>query len=119
VGVGPLREEEEDFDDTCAKADESGRSFLFTLRNPYALSPKRFPLYRDARKQAVSCSRRRGPMFGADDLLVDTRCNENTTSRTRGLGNCYSNSTGRSGMTFFTGMAYFTVREIEVFEVVG
>jgi hypothetical protein len=115
----PFNEEEEDIDDTIAKADESGRSFLFTLRNPYALPPKKFPLYRESRKQAILCSRKRGPMFGADDLLVDTRCNENTTSRTRGFGSSYSNGTGRDGKTFFTGMAYFTVKEIEVFEVSG
>jgi hypothetical protein len=113
----PPSEEEEEEDDTCVKEDLSGRSFLFTLRNPSATPPKKFTLYWDCRKHAIACGRKHGPAFGKDDLWVESKCNQNTASRTRGFGEVYANNSGRDGKTFFTGMAYFTVREIEVFEI--
>jgi hypothetical protein len=111
-------EEEEEINDGLElKEDDSGRSYLFTLRNPYALPPKRFPLYQNERAGAIRSGRKWGPCFGNGDLWISNEANKNTKSRTRRFGGVYHNSTGRDGRTFFTGMAFFTAKEVEVFEV--
>jgi hypothetical protein len=51
----------------CWKGDESQKSFLFTLKNPQNVAPRRFALKAEKRHAAIYCNSERGPHFG--DLL--------------------------------------------------
>jgi hypothetical protein len=42
-------------DDTL-KADDSAKSFLFTLKNPHNIPPKKFPLKPENKDEAIDCS---------------------------------------------------------------
>jgi hypothetical protein len=67
-------------------------------------------------ERALDCSSEEwGPVFGSDISVYDD-CNTNTESYTR-LWFVYTNDTGLSGETVFTGSEYFKVKEIEVFEI--
>jgi hypothetical protein len=114
--AAPENEEDEEEEDKTVKADDTATSYLFSLRNPSATPPCVFRIFSEMRSQAIICGRKWGPRFGKDDLMIGGNGNVNTDSRTRGFGKVYVNTTGKDGKTFFTGMAYFTVREVEVFE---
>jgi hypothetical protein len=96
------------------KADDSEKSFLFTLKNPHNIAPRRFALRPAEKQRAIVCDSKWGPDFY--DLGVSDNCNANTDSSTS-LGDTYSNDTGLDGRTVFTGWHYFQVKEIEVFEI--
>jgi hypothetical protein len=98
----------------CFKADPSLKSFLFTLKNPENFPARKFALKAAKKDQAIFCDNRWGPHFG--DIRVWDNCNANTDSFTY-LGDTYTNDTGLKEKTFFTGSGYFTVKEIEVFEI--
>jgi hypothetical protein len=100
------------------KGDDSGRSFLFTLRNPHGVPPRKFPLKAERKQDAIYCDSERGPRFG-NCIYVSDNCNANRNSHTR-IGNdwgdrVYANDTAFKD--FFTGAFNFTVKEIEVFEI--
>jgi hypothetical protein len=98
------------------KADSSGRSFLFTLRNPAGIAPMKFPLCQP--DKAIGSIPSHGPIFASNnDICVFDSCNTNANSYTD-LGGSYTNSTGRDSKTVFTGAHTFQVREIEVFEII-
>jgi hypothetical protein len=105
-------------ENNCLKADDSQKSFLFTLKNPHNLPAKIFLLKAEKKQQAILCSSRRGPCFGYDlcDIWVDDNCNSNTSSWTS-LGISCTNGTGMNDTRLFTGSEYFQVKEIEVFEI--
>jgi hypothetical protein len=95
------------------KADNSRKSFVFTIKNPRGSEPRKFAL-KDA-SRAIHCHSSRGPSFGNfNDIHIANDCNQNTTSYTR-LGTDYENDTGISGTEVFAGEQNFTVKEIEVF----
>jgi hypothetical protein len=99
----------------CSKADDSLRSFLFTLKNPHNIPARRFVLKAQEKDAAIYCTCGCGPIFGSDigvrdNCIADTR---NWTS----LGTTYTNDTGLAGHRVFTGSFYFQVKEIEVFEI--
>jgi hypothetical protein len=96
------------------KTDDSLRSFVFTLKNPHNVPARRFTLKAEKKDQAIYCDCKQGPHFY--DIAVSDHCNANINSRTC-LGIAYTNDTGLSGRTFFTGSASFQVEEIEVFEI--
>jgi hypothetical protein len=98
----------------CWKADGSQRSFVFTLKNPHNVPPRRFVLKVEKKQQAIGCNSERGPDFY--DIRVYDNCNANAKSFTS-LGNAYTNGTGVDGRTFFTGSFDFKVKEIEVFKI--
>jgi prefoldin subunit 5 len=107
-------------DGNCLKADDSLRSFLFTLKNPHNVPAKKFALKAETKHTAIGCNSERGPLFW--DLTVSDNCNVNTESSASGFGYVYSDdvrSSGRTftGHTFFTWTLEFTVQEIEVFEI--
>jgi hypothetical protein len=101
----------------CCKSDRSMRSFLFTLKNPHNIPPKRFPLRPEMKDSAIRCDADRGPVFGRGDLGVSSYCNSNTRSATGHFGSVYTNDTGINGGIFFVGSGNFMVKEIEVFEI--
>jgi ribosomal protein L31 len=105
------------------KTDESVRSFIFTLKNPHNSPAMKFSLQVGQQRPAVCCDSSAGPTFGSrstfpgSDIYVSSNCDVDSDSHTYFGRWSYTNSTGVDGSTFFTGSQYFTVREIEVFEI--
>jgi hypothetical protein len=97
------------------KCDNSHKSFLFTLTNPHNIPTKRFPLKADQKNRAIYCGAHRGPSFCG--IWTYDNCNANTHSNTDEFGVAYTNDTGLDGNTFCAGSKYFTVKDIEVFEI--
>jgi hypothetical protein len=99
------------------KADDSLKSFLFTLKNPHSVAERRFALKEGERHRAISCDSRWGPCFGyGNDIGIANHCNRNADSYTF-FGYSYNNDTGLDRDKFFTGSEHFRVKEIEVFEI--
>jgi hypothetical protein len=99
------------------KADDSLKSFLFTLKNPHNIPARRFPLKAEMKHSAIYCLSGYGPLFGetGGGICVYDNCNAGSQSNT-GFDS-YNNDTGQAGDEFFTGSLYFQVKEIEVFEI--
>jgi hypothetical protein len=87
----------------CWKADDSLKSFLFTLKNPHNVAARRFALKAEQKQRAIWCNSGQGPSFW--DIRVSANCNENTGSFASfdGSNDSYINDTGLDGETFFTG----------------
>jgi hypothetical protein len=109
---------------TTEKADDTLRSFLFTLKNPHNHPARRFPLTVKRKAVAIDCNVNSGvafgPVFGGGDLGVRGNCNEarNNWSQhgTRYPNTAYENDTTVEDL--FTGSRTFQVQEIEVFEII-
>jgi hypothetical protein len=101
------------------KGDASLRSFLFTLRNPHGVPPRKFALKAEKKKYAICCHSDDCAIFGYDEIAVSDNCDANRNSFTRfgtRWSNCaYANDTAFED--FLTGAHKFTVKEIEVFEI--
>jgi hypothetical protein len=95
-------------------ADDSEKSFLFTLKNPHNIAPRRFACKPAMKRWAIRCHSEWGPFFY--DMAVSDNCNTNTPSHTS-LGDTCTNNTGLGWDTVFTGSWKFQVKEIEVFEI--
>jgi hypothetical protein len=106
-------------DESHFKADDSLKSWLFTLKNPDNLPPKRFVLKSDMKHRAISCRSDGGPRF--NDIGVSDNCNTKVENFAHWFGSSYINDTGLGGIpgtnTFFAGVRKFRVKEIEVFEI--
>jgi hypothetical protein len=97
------------------KLDSSGKSFLFSLKNPRNSEPRKFMLM--SGKNAICCNSSYGPWFPSNnDMVVYDNC-DNTTNNFTNLGGSYMNDTGIDGRLVFTGEYNFTVKEIEVFTI--
>jgi hypothetical protein len=102
-------------ENNCYKADDSLRSFVFTLKNPHNISARRFGLKAEEKGRAIYCYSDWGPCFG-NDINVSDDCKVSTLSYTQ-LGSVYANETGLDRNTVFTGSYRFQVKEAEVFEI--
>jgi hypothetical protein len=93
------------------------RSWLFMLKNPHNIPGQRFDQTSGhyPRLIAIRWNPYAGPDFG--DIYISDGCNEKADSGTYNFGTVYLNNIGMDGMTFFTGSARFTVKEIEVFKI--
>jgi hypothetical protein len=115
-GFTPVKWESDD--DREYKGDDSLRSFLFTLRNPHGVPPRKFALRAEWKQEAIGCGSAAGPVFGGC-ICVDDNCNANRGSYTQigtNWSDCvYANDTAFE--YFLTGAWKFTVKEIEVFEI--
>jgi hypothetical protein len=100
---------------SCNKADDSLRSFLFTLKNPYNLAARRFALKAEKKSEAIFCLSGCGPHF--NDLVISNNCHAQPDSSTFRFGEAYTNDTGLTGSKLLTGSRNFKVKEIEVFEI--
>jgi hypothetical protein len=102
----------------CCKGDDSMRSFLFTLRNPHGVPPRKFALREEKKGKAISCESDWGPRFYSG-IGVSDNCNTNRDSYTligtRWNDRSYVNDTRFE--YFLTGDYRFTVKEIEIFEI--
>jgi hypothetical protein len=99
---------------SCMKSDRSLKSFLYTLKNPHNSPASKFALKAEGRDRAISCDSSWGPCFC--DICVAPMCNTVAMSGSY-LGFTYANDTGLDGRTVLTGSKWFTVKEIEVFEI--
>jgi hypothetical protein len=96
------------------RADDSGQSFLFTLKTGGNGPPRKFGLVN--RTCAIYCKPTYGPTFGGQhDLHVADRCNANASSYTNVRNYYYANDTGVNGQQVLFGEYNFTVKELEVF----
>jgi hypothetical protein len=101
-----------------AKADDSEKSFIFTLKNGHKVGERRFGLKSEEKWRALFCDSGCGPCFGNYcDIFISDHCNANIGSHSSGFGQTYANDTGLDGPTFFSGSSHFRVKEIEVFEI--
>jgi hypothetical protein len=100
--------------DGGGKADDSRYSFLFTIKNPHNVPPRKFRLRDDTAVFAIVCRPHWGPVFSGVKIVSDCNTKDNDAG---GLGNTYANDTGLDGTTFLTGKPNFRVVEIEVFEI--
>jgi hypothetical protein len=97
------------------KGDDSLRNFLFTLRNPRGVAPRKFALRVERKQAAILCYSECCAAFGGD-LRVCDNCSANRDSYTLiGGDRTYANDTAFE--YFFTGAQNFTVKEIEVFTI--
>jgi hypothetical protein len=95
------------------KADDSLKSFLFTLKNPHNIPAKRFALKAEKKHRAIFCDSRWGLCFSGCDINVYNHGTKGVTQ----FGDTYTNDTGLYGKIVFTGSEHFQVEEIEVFEI--
>jgi hypothetical protein len=95
--------------------EDLGSSFLFTLRNPYGLSERIFPLQRNRSQWAIQAHSNFGPTFGWDLGIAD-HSDSNRDSWAQ-LGSVSVNPTNLPDSCVLTDLLKFTVKEIEVFEI--
>jgi hypothetical protein len=102
------------------KGDDSLRSFLFTLRSPHGVPPRKFALKKDKKEKAIWCYSRCCAAFGDDDIGVCDNCNTNS-DRYTAIGTRYGSDTTYENDTqfekCFSGAEEFTVNETEVFKI--
>jgi hypothetical protein len=102
------------------KTDHSMHSFLFTLKNPHGVPSRKFALKKENKVVAIYCYSKWCAGFGNGDICVQDNCNTNRNSWThigsRWRTTMYVNKTKVED--FFTGAEKFTVKEIEVFEMI-
>jgi hypothetical protein len=97
------------------KPDNSGLSFLFSLKNPRNSEPRKFKHING--ENAIHCVSSYGPVFaGNRDMGVGDNCNSSDVSWTN-LGGSYVNDTGLAATVVFTGKHDFRVKNIEVFTI--
>jgi hypothetical protein len=110
------------WENSCGyESDDSLRSFLFTPRNPHCVPPREFALKAERKQYAICCYSARCAVFGGSgcDIIVYDNCNANRNSCTR-IGTRWSDRTYANDTAFevfLTCAEYFTVKEIEVFEI--
>jgi hypothetical protein len=99
-----------------SSADSSLTSFVFTIKNPHNMPARIFKQKQVA--NAINDYSSSGPAYGNPvDFYVADQCHASTSSYSN-LGQVYVNDTGIPGDQVLTGSHYFTVEEIEVFEVI-
>jgi hypothetical protein len=116
-GFTPVEWESRDWHE---KADDSLKSFLFTLKNPHNIPGKKFALNAKMKHKAIKCDFKTGPRFGGGsycDICVLNNCNVTVHNHTSNFGSSYINDTGLDRKIVLTGAEYFQVKEIEVFEI--
>jgi FtsZ-binding cell division protein ZapB len=104
------------YEDMC-KADDSLKSFLFTLKNPNNIPAKIFALNDEWKHRAIEADSKWSPIFGYDICPSDT-CNWSKESCT-GLDGCYPNDIEVSRCIIFTGSQTFQVKEIKIFKSIN
>jgi hypothetical protein len=97
-----------------AKADNSQKSFIFTLKNPRGSDGRKFALAEPSK--AIYCGAGYGPIFGVNDIYVYDNCASNNSSFGR-VEIAYANDTEIAAREIFVDGCNFTVKEIEVFSI--
>jgi hypothetical protein len=104
------------------KTDDTLGSWLFTLKNPHNIGPKKFALKSNGNRQAIFCGCSGGPEFGIGldgfgDIAIRNQSNTSNTNSTS-FGGSYINDTNVEDEKLLTGSSYFIVKEIEIFEII-
>jgi hypothetical protein len=94
--------------DNRPKADDSLKSFVFTLKNPHNIPARRFRLKAEKKNQAICCSSDRGPWFYG--LCICDNCNSNSANGVSGWEVVYTNDTGWNGGDGFRRFELFPSR---------
>jgi hypothetical protein len=108
-------------DDSC-KADPSLKSFIFMLKNPRNFPARKFTLAAEEGVYAIICDSELGPVFGDHHgaLTIFNDCDANRRNNSC-FGPSYVDDIDLSGEfvnnAVLTGSPFFTVKEIEVFEI--
>jgi hypothetical protein len=105
-------------DRNTRKCDDSLRSFLFTLRNPHGVPPRKLALRAEMKQYAIRCNSAYCAGFGDGKFFSDD-CNANKDSDTC-IGARWKNSVYANDIAFgdfLTGAEEFTVKEIEVLKI--
>jgi hypothetical protein len=97
-------------------SDPSLSSFIFTIKTPHNLPSQIFK--QTKADKAIYNDSSYGPIFaGYSDLGIADQC-QNSSGSWSNLGVGYINDTGIDGKNVLTGSYNFTVKEIEVFELI-
>lgn len=99
---------------TTYTSDNSGQSFVFSLKNPRNAEPAKFKVSSNA--HAIYSNPPYGPTFGSHAICCSHYSNSNNSSYTN-ISKGYSNTTGLAANTVCTGQTSFTSKEIEVYQV--
>jgi hypothetical protein len=95
--------------------DETGRTFVFTLKNPHNLSARKISFVKG--KMAIYCSSWDGVSFGSGfDIRVLDNCHADAKNYLN-FGCSFVNDTGIERKILFDGEYHFTVHEIEIFAI--
>eukprot|EP01111_Echinosteliopsis_oligospora_P010681 TRINITY_DN3383_c0_g2_i1.p1 TRINITY_DN3383_c0_g2~~TRINITY_DN3383_c0_g2_i1.p1 ORF type:complete len:333 (+),score=77.08 TRINITY_DN3383_c0_g2_i1:45-1043(+) len=90
-------------------------TYIFTITNPNNIPPTKYPVV--SPEYSFYCSSSHGPVFGSgNDICVSTNANTNNTSSTS-FPNAYKDTTGY-GKNTFTGARNYTVKEIQVYQII-
>jgi hypothetical protein len=98
------------------KADDSQKSFVFTLKNPHNFAAREFALQGEWKHREIACDSKCGPYFPGGFGISDN-CDTNTRSCPDIFGLSDTNDTGLDCETFLTGWTNFQGKEIELFEI--
>jgi hypothetical protein len=97
-------------------SDPTMKSFIFTITNPHNIPPQIFK--QKTQEYARFDSGSEPPRFGiGHDFYVSIKGNSCNSSYST-VGSTYVNETGIAGNQVLTGAYNFTLKEIEVFEVI-
>jgi hypothetical protein len=98
-------------------ADPSSKSFVFTLSNPHDVGPRIFTLKQP--EKAIWSGNGYGAVFpGGHDFQIGSS-RTNASANYTIFGSSYTNDTGFGDRTFLAGEFNFSVKEIEVFELLS
>jgi hypothetical protein len=104
-------------------SDSTLKSFLFTLKNPHNIPPRRFVMNSGGQGYVLypqNPERYMVWMGHGGAITLCAGCNTNSGSSTLGFApslQCtFVNDSGRDGKALFTGSEMYTVKEVEVFE---
>ena len=104
-----------------ARRQGNGNEFVFTLKNPHNISPSKFNMKNEWLNHSICCDVNLGPIFGCNDIRVENDCNIKKNRFTfydfhRGEY-CFDDTTGKKRL-LFTGTETYTIKEIEVFNII-
>ena len=86
------------------------QAFIFTLVNPWSISPTRYSIQPDRQSNAIRGNSSCGPIFGYSDICVNS-----VKQCSFGFPNAYTDTTTRGNQTF-TNCQSCTINEIEVYQ---
>jgi hypothetical protein len=99
--------------------DPSQKSFLFTLKNPHNVPPRRFVMKSTKQANVLYCETSYLVWIGGSGAIgLMPGCDATSTSHNAGFepSGTFVNDSGHEGKTFFTGTDTYTVKEVEIFE---
>ena len=104
-----------------ARRDGKGNEFVFTLKNPHNIPPCKFNMKKEWLNHSICCDGKRGPIFGCNDIRIENECNVKSNKFTyfdfQPGEYCFDDTTGKKRL-LFTGTKTYTVKEIEVYNII-